>query len=65
VTFGVGGLIGNGLGGVLYEAIGMTALYIAAAVVSGWGAFLYVVGMPRDGQSAQSLSIEESRGGRQ
>jgi len=65
VTFGVGGLVGNGLGGVLYEAIGMTALYIAAAIVSGWATFLYVVGMPRDAQSAPSLSMKESRGGRQ
>jgi PPP family 3-phenylpropionic acid transporter len=65
VTFGVGGLVGNGLGGVLYEVIGMSALYIAAAVVAGWGTFLYVVGMPSDGQRAQSPSMKEGRGGGQ
>lgn len=63
VTFGVGGLVGNGLGGVLYEVIGMTALYIAAAIVSGWGTFLYVVGTPRDAQGTQPLSVTGSRGG--
>jgi hypothetical protein len=28
----------------------MTALYIAAGIVSAWGTFLYVVGTPRDEQ---------------
>ena len=63
VTFGVGGLVGNGLGGLAYEAVGMTALYIAAAIVSAWGTFLYVVGAPRAGQGAQSLPVTGSRGG--
>ena len=65
VTFGVGGLVGNGLGGLLYEAIGMTALYIAAGIVSAWGTFLYVVGTPRDEQGTRSLSVKASRGDRQ
>jgi PPP family 3-phenylpropionic acid transporter len=46
VTFGVGGLVGNSLGGFLYEPLGMTALYIAAALVSGWGMLLYAVATP-------------------
>ena len=64
VTFGVGGLVGNSLGGLLYEAIGMTALYIAAAIVSAWGMFLYVVGTPRERQGAHSLSLKTTRGQR-
>ena len=63
VTFGVGGLVGNGLGGLLYEAIGMKALYIGAAIVSGWGTFLYVVGTPREKQGARSLSLKTTHGG--
>jgi PPP family 3-phenylpropionic acid transporter len=55
VTFGVGGLVGNSLGGLLYEAIGMTALYIAAALVSGWGIFLYIAGTPREGQGPRAF----------
>ncbi len=56
VTFGVGGLVGNSLGGLLYEPMGMTALYIAAAVVSAWGLFLFVVGTPRERAGAQPLA---------
>jgi len=63
VTFGVGGLVGSSLGGLLYEAIGMTALYIAAAIVSGWGMFLYVVGTPREGQGTRSLFLKTTHGG--
>jgi PPP family 3-phenylpropionic acid transporter len=48
VTFGFGGLVGNTLGGLFYESIGMTALYIASALVSGWGMCLYAVGTPRE-----------------
>ena len=55
VTFGIGGLVGNSLGGLLYEAIGMAALYIAAAVVSGWGLLLYVVGTPGKGKGLARL----------
>ena len=65
VTFGAGGLVGNGLGGLVYEAVGMTALYIAAAIVSACGTFLYVVGARRAGQGAQSLPLTGSRGGGQ
>jgi len=48
VTFGVGGLVGNSLGGFLYEPLGMTALYIAAALVSGWGMLLYAIATPSE-----------------
>jgi PPP family 3-phenylpropionic acid transporter len=44
VTFGMGGLAGNSLGGLLYEPLGMRRLYVAAALVSGVGACLYGVG---------------------
>lgn len=61
VTFGVGGLVGNSLGGLLYEPMGMTALYIAAAVVSAWGLFLFVVGTPRERADAQPLAPRAAR----
>jgi PPP family 3-phenylpropionic acid transporter len=61
VTFGVGGLVGNSLGGLLYEPMGMTALYIAAAVVSAWGLFLFVVGTPRERAGAQPLAPRAAR----
>jgi PPP family 3-phenylpropionic acid transporter len=48
VTFGFGGLIGNALGGLLYEPLGMTALYVASALVSGCGTLLFAAGMPRE-----------------
>lgn len=64
VTFGVGGLVGNGLGGLLYEAMGMTALYRAAAVVSGCGAFLFVLGTQGDGRTSGSPSGNTIEGGR-
>ncbi len=64
VTFGVGGLVGNGAGGLLYEAMGMTGLYICAGIVSGWGTLLYVVQAPREGHAAGSLSLRAHRGDR-
>ncbi len=64
VTFGVGGLVGNGLGGLLYEPLGMTALYIAAGIVAGWGTFLFVVGTPRDGRARRRLPVTGRRGDR-
>jgi PPP family 3-phenylpropionic acid transporter len=63
VTFGVGGLVGNSLGGLLYEAIGMTALYSAAALVSAGGMFLYIAGVPREGRDARSCSSNTTREG--
>ena len=65
VTFGIGGFVGNGLGGLLYEAIGMTALYLAAGIVSGLGTVLYVLGTPREGRATRSLSVTARRGDRQ
>lgn len=62
VTFGCGGLVGNMLGGLLYEPMGMTALYIASALISGWGMCLYAVGTPRDNALASpSMSPEPDR----
>jgi PPP family 3-phenylpropionic acid transporter len=55
VTFGVGGLVGNSLGGFLYEPLGMTALYIAAALVSGWGMFLYAVAPPSEEHGSRPI----------
>lgn len=61
-TFGIGGLVGNSLGGLLYEAMGMTALYIGAALVSGWGLFLFVVCAGRDGAGAHPAASRVARG---
>ena len=47
VTFGVGGLAGNSLAGFLYEPLGMTWLYAAAALVSAGSTVLYWVGTGR------------------
>jgi MFS transporter, PPP family, 3-phenylpropionic acid transporter len=44
VTFGLGGLIGNLLGGLLYEPMGMRALYLVAALLSAAGTIIYVLG---------------------
>jgi hypothetical protein len=41
--------------------MGMTALYIAAAVVSAWGLFLFVVGTPRERTDAQPLAPRAAR----
>jgi PPP family 3-phenylpropionic acid transporter len=64
VTFGVGGLVGNTLGGLLYEPMGMTALYIGSAVVSGWGMFLYAMAAPRETGGRSAPAASETRGGR-
>ena len=63
LTFGVGGLAGSILGGVLYEAMGMTALYIASAIISGWGMFVYAVGRSREAQGAASPGEKTTGGG--
>jgi PPP family 3-phenylpropionic acid transporter len=47
VTFGVGGLAGNALAGLLYEPLGMTWLYAAAALLSAGSTLLYWVGTGR------------------
>jgi PPP family 3-phenylpropionic acid transporter len=47
VTFGLGGLVGNSLAGFLYEPLGMTWLYGAAALVSAGSTVLYWVGTSR------------------
>ena len=44
VTFGLGGLVGSLLGGLLYEPMGMRALYLASALVSAAATLLYVMG---------------------
>ncbi len=41
VVFGLSGLLGNVLSGLLYEPLGMAWLYAGAAVVSAGGALLY------------------------
>jgi PPP family 3-phenylpropionic acid transporter len=41
VTFGLGGLVGNILAGLLYEPLGMEGLYAAAAVLAAGATVLY------------------------
>ena len=53
VTFGLGGFIGNLLGGLLYEPMGMRALYLLAALLSAAATVIYVLGSrgePRAGR---------------
>ena len=53
VTFGLGGFIGNLLGGLLYERMGMRALYLLAALLSAAATVIYVLGSrgePRAGR---------------
>jgi predicted MFS family arabinose efflux permease len=64
VTFGFGGLVGNTLGGLLYEPLGMTALYIASALVSGWGVLLYAVATRREKRIHSPFGRPETHGGR-
>jgi PPP family 3-phenylpropionic acid transporter len=44
VTFGLSGLVGNALSGLLYEPLGMAWLYIAAGCVAAAGTSLYWAG---------------------
>ena len=44
VTFGLGGLVGNVLAGLLYEPLGMARLYAAAAATAVAATILYWVG---------------------
>ena len=64
VTFGIGGLVGNSLGGLLYQSIGMTALYRGAALVSTCAVVLYVIGTPRAGRRAGALASAGTQGRR-
>ena len=52
-TFGLGGLVGNFLGGLLYEPLGMTRLYVIAAIVSAGATVLYAVGSRGEAQGAR------------
>ncbi len=44
VTFGVGGLVGNTLAGLLYEPLGMARMYAVAAVLAAGATVLHWVG---------------------
>jgi PPP family 3-phenylpropionic acid transporter len=61
-TFGLGGLVGNILGGLFYEAIGMRALYIGCALVSGWAMCLYALGSPPAARGRPSPGLPPGRG---
>jgi len=45
VTFGLGGLVGNTMAGLLYEPLGMAGLYAVAAVLAAGASVLYWVGI--------------------
>lgn len=63
VTFGLGGLVGNTLGGLLYEPLGMAWLYGAAATVSAAGALLYWAGTWPEVAGARAAPLRVPRGG--
>ena len=44
VTFGLGGLVGNTLAGLLYQPLGMAGLYAVAAVLAAGATVLYWTG---------------------
>ncbi len=64
-TFGVGGLVGNGLGGALYEPLGMRALYVASALVASGGIVLYTLGSRGDDRGARATPPTTIHGERQ
>ncbi len=63
-TFGIGGLVGNILGGLLYELLGMTRLYLMAAVVSAGATALYAAGSRGEPPEARVPASQAVRGGR-
>jgi PPP family 3-phenylpropionic acid transporter len=63
VTFGLGGLVGNLLGGLLYEPLGMPWLYAAAAVVSAAATVLYWAGT-RQAAAAGRMATVHIHGGK-
>ena len=63
VTFGLGGLVGSLLGGLLYEPLGMRALYLASALVSAAATLLYVMGSRCEQDAGQPLAPEAAQGG--
>jgi PPP family 3-phenylpropionic acid transporter len=62
VTFGLGGLAGNFLGGLLYEPLGMAWLYVAAAAVSAGATLLYAVGSRREGRTGRMRAVDTTAG---
>jgi len=55
VTFGIGGLVGNVAGGLGYETLGMTWLYLASAGVSALGTVLYWAGTRSAGRGTREI----------
>jgi PPP family 3-phenylpropionic acid transporter len=55
VAFGLSGLLGNALSGVLYERLGMARLYAAAAVVATAGTALYWAGTREPASAKRAL----------
>ena len=63
VTFGLGGLVGSLLGGLLYEPLGMRALYLASALVSAAATLLYVMGSRCEQDAGRPPAPEAAQGG--
>jgi PPP family 3-phenylpropionic acid transporter len=55
VAFGLSGLLGNALSGVLYQPLGMARLYAAAAVVATAGTALYWAGTREPASTKRAL----------
>ena len=63
VTFGLGGLVGNFVGGLLYEPLGMSWLYAAAATISAGATILYAVGTRGEARGSR-LAVSRQAPGR-
>jgi PPP family 3-phenylpropionic acid transporter len=60
-TFGIGGVVGSGLGGALYDPLGMRALYLASAAVAVGGMAIYVVGSRGDDRGVRAAAPTATR----
>lgn len=60
ITFGVSGLVGNTLGGLLYEPLGMGRLYAAAALLAAVATVLYWAGTRPPAGVMRRLAVHPS-----
>lgn len=58
VAFGLSGLLGNALSGVLYQPLGMARLYAAAAFVAAAGTALYWAGTREPASTKRALMAD-------
>jgi PPP family 3-phenylpropionic acid transporter len=63
VTFGVGGLVGNTLAGLLYEPLGMARLYMVAAALAAAATAVYWGGTRSAGLDGRAATAHAAGGG--